>query len=376
MRVTSAILRQSGLPTPYAQSHPLSIETIELAPPGPDEVLIKIMAAGVCHSDLSGINGNRPRPLPVALGHEASATVEEVGANVTGLKRGDHVVMSFLPVCGVCSSCSVGRASLCEPGHAANARGTLLSGQRRFSCDGLPLNHHSGVSAFSEYSVVSKYSVVKITDAISLTHAALFGCAVMTGVGMIVNTCSVRPGQSVAIVGLGGVGLSALLGAVAACASRIVAIDMLPEKLKLAKSLGATDTFLASAPNVAEEIRAATGGGTDYAVEMAGVPRAFELAFAITRRGGLTASAGLARPDALFQVPPVALVTEERSIRGSYMGSCVPSRDIPRFIDLFLSGKLPVDKLLSSTGPLSEINEAFDKLDRGEIIRHVIEMNR
>jgi alcohol dehydrogenase len=374
MRVQSAILRQSGLPKPYAQSKPLSIETIELAPPGPDEVLVRIAAAGVCHSDLSGINGDRPRPLPVALGHEASAVVEELGSNVHDLKRGDHVVMSFLPVCGVCPSCARGRASLCEEGHASNAAGTLLSGARRISCDGVEMNHHSGVSAFSEYAVISRRSIVKITEAISLTHAALFGCAVMTGVGMIVNTCHVEPGQSVAIVGLGGVGLSALLGAVAAGASRIVAIDVLREKLDLALSLGATDAFLATDPDVAKQIRAVTGGGVDYAVEMAGVPRAFELAFAITARGGTTASAGLARPDSVFQIPPVALVAEERNIRGSYMGSCVPSRDIPRFIDLFVKGKLPVDRLLSSTGPLADINEAFDRLDRGEAIRHVIVM--
>ena len=374
MLVASAILRQSGLPKPYSTSRPLAIEAIDLAPPGPNEVLVKIAAAGVCHSDLSAINGDRPRPLPVALGHEASAVVAELGANVTDLARGDHVVMSFLPVCGVCPACADGRASLCEPGHAANANGTLLSGARRISCDGFPMNHHSGVSAFSEYAVVSRRSVVKITDAISLTHAALFGCAVMTGVGMIVNTCGVRPGQTVAIVGMGGVGLSALLGAAASGAARIIAIDLMQEKLDLALSLGATDAFLASDPDVAKAVRAATGGGVDYAVEMAGVARAFELAFAVTRRGGMTASAGLARPDAVFQIPPVALVAEERAIRGSYMGSCVPSRDIPRFIDLFLRGKLPVDKLLSATGPLSGINEAFDRLDRGEVVRHVIEM--
>jgi alcohol dehydrogenase len=374
MRISSAVLRQSGLPKPYATSRPLTIETLELAPPGPDEVLVKIAGAGVCHSDLSGINGDRPRPLPVALGHEASAVVEEPGSNVKDLKRGDHVVMSFLPVCGVCPSCASGRASLCEPGHAANASGTLLSGGRRITCDGVEMNHHSGVSAFSEYAVISRRSMVKITDAISLTHAALFGCAVMTGVGMIVNTCKVSPGQSVGIVGLGGVGLSALLGAVASGAGRIVAIDILPEKLELARSMGATDTFLATDPEAAKEIRAATNGGVDYAVEMAGSPRAFEMAFSITRRGGTTASAGLARPDAVFQIPPVTLVADERVVRGSYMGSCVPSRDIPRYIDLFLAGKLPVDKLLSSTGPLSGINEAFDRLDRGEVVRHIIEM--
>lgn len=374
MRIQSAILRASGLPKPYAQSRPISIETVELAAPGPDEVLVKIAAAGVCHSDLSAINGDRPRPLPVALGHEASAVIEEVGSGISDLKRGDHVVMSFLPVCGVCPSCAGGRASLCEPGHAANAAGTLLSGARRITCDAVPMNHHSGVSAFSEYAVVSRRSVVKIIDAISLTHAALFGCAVMTGVGMIVNTCRVQPGQSVAVVGLGGVGLSAVLGAVAAGAGRIVAIDVLQEKLDIALALGATDAFLATDPDVAKRVKDAVKGGVDYAVEMAGVPRAFELAYAITTRGGTTASAGLARPDSIFPVAPVPLVAEERTVRGSYMGSCVPSRDIPRYIGMFTSGRLPVDRLLSGTGSLAQINEAFDRLDKGEVIRHVIEI--
>ena len=372
MRISSAILRQSGLPKPYAVSRPLTVETVELAPPGPDEVLVRIAAAGVCHSDLSAINGDRPRALPVALGHEASGVVEALGPGVSDLARGDHVVMSFLPVCGHCAMCAEGRASLCEPGFAANAAGTLLSGARRIRCDDVEINHHSGVSAFSDYVVLSRRSIVKVTEAISLTHAALFGCAVMTGVGTVVNTCRVTPGQSVAIVGLGGVGLSALLGAVASGAGRVIAVDLMPEKLALATSLGATDVFLASDPDVAAEIRATTGGGVNHAIEMAGSAKAFDLAFNITRRGGTTASAGLANFKAQFSISPVALVAEERLVRGSYMGSCVPSRDIPRFIDLFLTGKLPVDRLLSSIGPLSEINEAFDRLDRGAVVRHII----
>lgn len=374
MKVRSAILRQSGLPRPYAQSRPIAIEMVELAPPGPGEVLVKMAGAGVCHSDLSGINGDRPRPLPLALGHEASAVVEEVGADVSDLKRGDHVVMSFVPVCGHCTMCAEGRAALCLPGNAANAAGTLLSGARRFSCDGVALNHHTGICAFSEYSVVSRRSIVKIRNDVSLIHAALFGCAVITGVGAVMNTCNVRPGQSVAVIGLGGVGLSALIGAVASGAGRIVALDLNPEKLAVARKLGATDCFLASDPQVAQAVRDATQGGVDHALEMAGVGKAFELAYAITRRGGVTATAGLPPPATQFSIPAVQLVGEERTVRGSYMGSCVPSRDIPRYIDLFMAGKLPVDQLLSSTGPLDDINEAFDRLDRGEVIRHVITM--
>jgi alcohol dehydrogenase len=375
MKVRSTILRQMGLPRPYAQSRPLAIETVTLAPPGPGEVLVRIAAAGVCHSDLSGINGDRPRPLPIALGHEASGVVEELGPGVDDLARGDHVVMSFSPVCGTCAFCAEGRPALCEKGAAANGAGTLLSGARRFSCDdGAILNHHCGVCAFSEYSVISRRSIVKITKDVQLVEAALFGCAVMTGVGTVMNTCAVRPGQSVAVVGLGGVGLAALLGAAASGAGRIVAVDLNPAKLEAAGGMGATDAFLASDPDVVRLVREATGGGVDHAIEMAGSAKAFELAYAITRRGGVTATAGLPPGPTQFPIPAVQLVAEERTVRGAYMGSCVPSRDIPRYIDLYLQGRLPVDKLLSGTGPLEEINEAFDRLDRGEVIRHVIVM--
>jgi alcohol dehydrogenase len=374
MKVRSAILRQSGLPKPYATSRPLVIETVDLAPPGPGEVLVRIAAAGVCHSDLSGINGDRPRPMPVALGHEAAGVVEEVGPQVTDLKRGDHVVMSFVPTCGTCAMCAEGRAALCEPGNAANVAGTLLSGARRFSCDDGAINHHCGVCAFSEYSVVSRRSIVKIGPDLPLAEAALFGCGVMTGVGTVMNTCQVRPGQSVAVIGLGGVGLAALLGAVASGAGRIVAIDLQPHKLEIARSLGATDVFLANDPDVVRLVRERTAGGVDHAVEMAGATKAFDLAYAITRRGGTTATAGLPAPSTQFSIAAVPLVAEERVIKGGYMGSCVPSRDIPRYIALYQAGKLPVDKLLSGTGPLEEINAAFDLLDRGEVIRHVIVM--
>jgi len=372
MQMRSVILRESGLPKPYAQSKPLAVETVDLSSPGPLEVLVKIKAAGVCHSDLSAINGDRPRPLPVALGHEASGVVQELGAGVDSVQVGDHVVMSFLPICGHCSYCAEGRASLCEPGYKANAAGTLLSGSKHIRLKGFEVNHHSGVSAFSEYAVVSANSVVKITKEIDLAKAALFGCAVVTGVGAVMNTCAVKPGQSVAVIGLGGVGLAAILGAVASGASDIVAVDLVPAKLELARQLGATQTFLASDPNVASQIKAATNGGVDYAIEMAGSARAFDLAYNITRRGGTTATAGLANVNSRFEISPLPLVGEERTIKGSYMGSCVPSRDIPRYIDLFLRGKLPVDRLLSSTGSLDDINEAFDRLDRAEVIRHLI----
>lgn len=221
MRARAAVLRASPVERPYAETRPLSIETIEVVSPGPDEVLVKVAAAGLCHSDLSVINGDRIRPTPMVMGHECSGVVEKVGPGVTDLKPGDRVVMSFLPTCGHCAPGADGRAQLCEPGHAANARGVLLPGAQRFICDdGLAPYHHNGVSACAEYSVVSRRSVIKFTQDISLVDAALFGCTVMTGVGTVVNTCKVRPGETVAEIGLGGVGLSALLGAVASGASR------------------------------------------------------------------------------------------------------------------------------------------------------------
>jgi alcohol dehydrogenase len=374
MKIRSAVLHHSPTERPYAKTCPLRIESVELDPPGRDEVLVKIAAAGLCHSDLSVINGDRPRPTPIALGHEASGVVAEVGEGVTDLRAGDRVVMAFLPSCGVCAACRDGRGALCEPGHAANRNGVLLSGAHRLHCDGVDLYHHSGVSAFAEYAVVSRRSVVKIEFDIPLVEAALFGCAVMTGVGAVMNTCGVRPGQTVAVIGLGGVGLSSLIGAVACGATQIVAIDMAQDKLKIAEELGATHTFLASEPDVVEAVRAATSGGVDHAVEMAGSVKAFDLAYQITRRGGTTATAGLPNPEHRFTIHPVTLVGEERVVRGSYMGSCVPERDVPRFMQLYLQGRLPVNRLLSSTGKLDDINEGFDWLDQGKVIRHVITM--
>ena len=374
MRVRAAILKQSGLSYPYAQSKPLHIETITLAPPGPDEVLVRIAAAGLCHSDLSVINGDRPRPTPLALGHEASAIVEECGSHVTDLKRGDHVVMSFVPTCGHCAMCIDGRAALCEPGNLANGQGRLLSGASRITCDDGVVNHHCGVCAVSEYSVVSRRSIVKISEDIPLTHAALFGCAVMTGVGAVMNTCDVRAGQSVAVIGLGGVGLSAILGAVACGASKVVAVDLDDRKLQFAQTLGATHVFNAQDPDCVQQIRDVTGGGVDAAIELAGSVKAFENAFAMTRRGGISATGGLPHPESRVSLPAVMMVAEERQVRGSYMGSCVPSRDIPHYIELYRSGRLPVQSLMTSTGPLDTINEHFDLLHRGDVVRHVIDM--
>ena len=373
MQSRAAILRALAKP-PYAISKPLSIETINLGEPGPGEVLVKIAAAGLCHSDLSVINGERPRPLPMALGHEAAGVVVGCGAGVTDLEPGDHVVMVFMPSCGHCVPCAEGRPALCEPGAAANGAGTLLTGERRISREGVEINHHLGVSAFAEHAVMSRRSMVKIDRDLPLTIAALFGCAVLTGVGAVVNTAKLTPGARVAIVGLGGVGFSSLLGAVASGARQIVAVDLSDEKLALARDLGATDTFNARTDGVVDLIRQATGGGVDVSFEMAGSAAAADLAYKIGRRGSTFVTAGLPQPNSALAVPLVQLVAEERTLKGSYIGSCVPVRDVPRFIDLYKAGRLPIDRLMGGTLRLDDINAGFDQLASGTTQRLVVEM--
>lgn len=374
LKITAAVLHNSPSPSPYGETQPLQIEELDLAPPKLGEVLVEVKAAGLCHSDLSVVNGDRPRPVPMVLGHEAAGIVREVGDKVTSVKPGDHVVMVFVPSCGQCMPCSEGRPALCEPGNAANGRGELLGGGRRLSSHGRAVQHHVGVSAFATHAVLSEYSVIRIDPSIPFEVAALFGCAVLTGVGAVVNTAAVRAGQSVAVVGLGGVGLSAVMGAVLVGASRIVAVDLSDEKLDFARKLGATDCFNAASGAVVDEVREATGGGVDYGIEMAGSIRALETAFAISKRGGVTITAGLANPAYSFAISPVTLVGEERVLRGSYIGSCVPKRDIPRYVALYKRGRLPVDKLLTSTGSLNGVNDALDCLAEGKTVRHIIVM--
>jgi alcohol dehydrogenase len=358
MKMRAALLTRMGAPAPYAESRPLEIVQLELAPPGPGEVLLRIRAAGLCHSDLSVIDGNRPRPLPMVLGHEGAGRVEALGAGVTDLLVGDHVVTTFVPSCGHCRPCEDIRPALCEPGFAANSAGTLLGGARRLTREGLPLNHHLGVSAFAEYATVRRESLVRVDRSLSFELAAVFGCAVITGVG--------------AVVGLGGVGLAALMGARLREARRIVAIDLSDAKLAAARELGATDTFNAADPGCIEAVREATQGGVEFAFEMAGSVQAMELAYRITRRGGTTVTAGLSHPQAMFAVPHVGIVAEERSIKGSYLGSCVPARDIPRYIEWYQAGRLPVDRLLSGSIALEDINLGFDRLARGEVLRQTV----
>jgi alcohol dehydrogenase len=372
MRIKAAVLRQAGLKPPYAASKPLDVLELDLAPPGRGELLVKIAAAGLCHSDLSVIDGSRPRPTPMALGHEAAGIVETAGEGVTDLKPGDHVVLVFVPSCGRCGPCTAGRPALCEPGAKANAAGTLLSGERRLSLKAEPINHLLGVAAFATHAVVARESCVKIDPDLPLELAALFGCAVLTGVGAVVNTAKVEPGQSVAVVGLGGVGLSVVLGARLAGARQIVAVDLSDDKLAFAAKLGATHTVNAGSPDAAAEIKRLSGAGVDVAFEMAGSVPALELAYAATARGGMTVTAGLPHPDKRMTLSPLALVAEERTLKGSYVGSAAPQRDVPRMIALFRAGRLPVDALLTHRLKLDDINEGFDRLRDGIGVRQVV----
>jgi alcohol dehydrogenase len=375
MRVRGAVLRELGLPAPYAQSRPLDIAELELDPPGRGELLVRVRAAGLCHSDLSVIDGSRPRVMPMVLGHEAAGEVVETGPGIDGFAAGDHVVLAFVPTCGACGPCRAGRAALCEPGAAANTAGTLLSGERRWhpagGGPGDELHHHLGVSAFAEHIVVAAESAVRVDDDLPFDVAALFGCAVLTGVGAAMNSAHVQVGDSVAVFGLGGVGLAALLGAHVAGAGRLIGVDVVPEKLELAKALGATDVVPAGEDAV-EAVRELTGGGVDAAIETVGNEKVLAQAYAATRRGGTTVTVGLPHPSRMLSIPAVSLVAEERTLRGSYLGSCVPRRDLPRFIALYREGRLPVDRLLTHRLALDELNEGFDRLARGEAVRQAV----
>ncbi|SDK78976.1 alcohol dehydrogenase [Modicisalibacter muralis] len=372
MHTRAAILRARPVERPYSETRPLAIETFELSGPGHGELLLKIHAAGLCHSDLSTIDGNRSRPVPMVLGHEAAGEVIEVGAGVHDFAVGDHVVCSFVPSCGHCGYCADGRAALCTHGAKANNEGTLLGGERRLAQDGSGIHHHLGISGFAEYAVVARESLVKIDPALAYDIAALFGCAVLTGVGAVIHTANLRLGQSVLVVGLGGVGLSAVLGALAGGASQVIAADIDPAKLDKARELGATASVDPRDEKALQQVRDLTGGGVNVAAEFAGVPSALEFAFAATARGGTTVTAGLPHPDTRVSISPVQMVAEERSLKGSYLGGHVPKLDIPEYIALYQAGRLPIDKLLTHRLSLDEINIGFERLASGEAIRQVV----
>ena len=360
MKIRGAVLEEIGRPRPYAGSRPLTVSELDLAAPGDGELLVRIEAAGLCHSDLSVVDGNRVRPVPMLLGHEAAGIVEQVGGT-SDLAVGQRVVMTFLPRCGACRSCATNGLAPCIPGSAANGAGTLLGGDTRLSRSGATVLHHLGVSAFATYAVVDRRSVVPVDADVPPVVASLLGCAVLTGGGAVLNAGQPKPGQTVAIVGMGGVGMAAMLTALAHDDIRVVAVDRLPDKLEQARALGAHD--------------AVTDPGdlkADIVIEAAGHPAALETAIGMTAPGGKTITVGLPHPDARITVSPLALVADGRSLIGSYLGSAVPARDIPRFVDLWRSGRLPVEKLVSDTITLDDINAGMDALASGHAVRQII----
>lgn len=350
---------------PYADSLPLKIVELELDPPGPGELLVRIQAAGICHSDLSVVNGSRPRPLPMLLGHEAAGIVEALGEGINDLEVGDHVTMAFLPRCGECSSCQTNGRLPCSVGSAANNAGTLVGATLRLHQGDTPVNHHLGVSGFATHAVVNRSSVVRVGTDVPPEIAAVLGCAVLTGGGAVVNAGEPRDGDTIIVVGLGGVGAAALITALSLQFGEVIGVDALREKLDFALKIGATSVY------TPEE---ATSAGIKGAVviEAAGHPKAFETAVLLTAPGGRTVTVGLPSPDARSTIAPLGLTAEARTIIGSYLGSAVPSRDIPRFEELWRQGRLPLENLISSRIELGAINQAMDELADGHGIRQII----
>lgn len=370
MKTRAVVLEAAGTPRPYAGGGALAVAELELASPGIGELLVRVEAAGICHSDLSVVDGSRPRPLPLALGHEAAGVVEEVGPGVDDVAPGDHVVLTFVPSCGACAECGAGRPAMCGSAAAANAEGRLLAGGRRLSRDGEPVHHHLGVSAFSERVVVARGSAVVVPESVPFEIAALCGCAVLTGVGAVLETAHVRPGESVAVFGLGGVGLSALMGAVLAGAQPVIGVDPIPEKRELALELGADAAFEPAEAELA--IRELTGGGARYTIETAGRVDVLESAYRAAGRGGVTVTVGLPDPSRMVTLPAASFVAEGRTLVGSYMGSTVPQRDIPRYLELWAAGRLPVERLNSGSISLEQVADGFDRLADGHVLRQVV----
>ncbi|MFQ5555173.1 MAG: alcohol dehydrogenase catalytic domain-containing protein [Acidimicrobiia bacterium] len=367
-----ALLRERGLSRPYAETRPLEIVELELPDPGPGEVLVKIGAASLCRSDLSVVNGARVWPLPMVVGHEAAGSVAAVGPGVERIAPGDDVVLSYLPQCGECERCLDGEEWLCATGSAANGRGELLTGGTRLTHRGEEIHHHMGLAAFAEFALVSEASAIGIPPGLDASDTCVFGCAVLCGAGTTLNTAHVAAGQSVAVVGLGAVGLSAVLGARAAGVTQIVALDLLETKLAAARALGAHLVLVADEAAVTRS-REVTGGGVDHAIEASGTLQGFELAMGLVRRGGTVTSLGLPGPGVSHSLELAPLVAGGVTVQGSYLGSCVTQRDVPRFVELYRQGSFPAESLVSHHLQLEDINVALDRLADGAALRQVIE---
>ncbi|MCW4386047.1 alcohol dehydrogenase catalytic domain-containing protein [Salinibacterium sp. SYSU T00001] len=364
MKITGAVLEEIGRERPYAASKPITVGELELDAPQAGELLVRIEAAGLCHSDLSVVDGNRVRPVPMLLGHEAAGRVEQVGEGIDDIEVGQRVVMTFLPRCGECAGCRTEGRLPCEVGTRANNAGELVGGAHRLHRGGDDVHHHLGVSGFATHAVVNRHSVVPVDDDVPAEVAAVLGCAVLTGGGAVINAGRPQEGDTIIVVGLGGVGMAAVLAAVS-LGHTVIGVDGVQEKLDRALELGASTVYLPQ--ELAEQ-----GVRAPVVIEAAGNARAFETAIAATAPGGTTVTVGLPAPTASASVSPLGLVAEARTIVGSYLGSAVPERDIPRYAQLWREGRLPVEKLISSRISLEEINSGMDALAEGAAIRQVI----
>lgn len=364
MQIQAAILHQPNTP--------FSIETVSLDAPKPGEVLVKIAACGVCHSDYHLLTGTTKHPMPCVCGHEGAGVVEAVGAGVTRVKVGDHVALSWTPDCGECFYCRRGQPNLCETYTDPIWAGTMLDGTTRIHLESDPVYAYCGLGTFAEYICVPQQSCVPIRRDVPLKIAALVGCAVATGVGAAMYTAGVRPGESVVVFGCGGVGLNILQGAALCGAEKIIAVDVNETKMQMARQFGATHTLLSDA-QIVEQVRDLTGGrGADHSFEAVGIPALQETAFAAARPGGTVVLAGLSAMGSATNLPGSIITRTEKTIRGSYYGTVNPQRDFPMFLDLFMAGKLKLNELISQEYTLSEINAAFDRMLTGEVARGII----
>jgi Zn-dependent alcohol dehydrogenase len=357
----------------YEPGQQLRVEEVDLAPPRAGEVRVRVAAAGVCHSDYHYMRGDLRGSLPAVLGHEGAGVVEEVGPGVTSVRPGDHVVLMWRTSCGRCEFCSRGRPALCKEDGPVRTSGRMPDGTSRLSRDGTEIRHFLGVSCFAEQTVCQERSLLPVPEDIPLPVAAVAGCAVMTGVGAVVNTARVEPGSTVLVVGAGGVGLCTVMGAVLAGAARIIAADLNPAQLELATAFGATDVVDASREDVAGAVRELTGGGVDYSFEVIGLPSTVTQAVGALRTGGTAVAIGLAPASgAPAPIDVLDLVRQEKTLKGSIYGSTRPQTDFPRLFELYRRGRLPLDRLLTRQWPLREINEAYDALIAGSMGRSVV----
>jgi alcohol dehydrogenase len=350
------------------------VTELELAPPGRGEVLVGVRAAGVCHSDLNAIDGTAETRCPAVLGHEGAGVVEAVGPGVH-LAPGTHVVLSWMPACGRCEECLRDLPHLCATAWADMSHGGLVDGTPRLSRGGAPVYHYSFLSTFAERAVVPAACCVPISRDVPFDVAALVGCAITTGTGAVWRTAGVRPGDRTAVMGCGGVGMSAVIGAVASGADPVVAVDLDAAKLDAALALGATHAvrWAGGAAETAEQVRDLTGGGVDYAFEATGRPEAAQAAFLATRARGAAVLIGIPRPDAVVALPALPIPRMERRVLGSLYGSSRPHRDFPALLDLYRRGRLPLDRLISRRLPLEAAADGLALLRDGHELRVILE---